>query len=290
MKKILCSIACLFLFFQLSGQSSTDQLFDVSIKGSGDPVLLIPGLACSGAVWDETFEKLSAQYECHIFTLAGFAGTQAFPGSDTSFLPKIKKGIIQYIDQQSIKKPVIIGHSLGGFMALSIAAEAPQLLKKIIIVDSYPFYSAAMNPGATAEQARPQAQMMKTMMVNQTAEVFESQQKQSMPTMAAQADDIEKIIQWSLASDRPTVAQAMYELMTTDLRDEAEKVSCPILVFGSWYAAKDYGITSEMVKNNYQQQFQKAKDYKILMADTAKHFIMLDEFDWFMKHVNTFLK
>ena len=175
-------------------------------------------------------------------------------------------------------------------MALSIATEAPQLLKKIIIVDSYPFFSAAMNPGATAEQARPQAQMMRTIMIKQTAEVFESQQKQSMPTMASQSDDIEKIIQWSLASDRPTVAQAMYELMTTDLRAEAEKVSCPILVFGSWYAAKDFGISSEMVKNNYQQQFQKAKDYRILMADTARHFIMLDEFDWFIQHVNTFLK
>lgn len=290
MKSLICFIGSILLFFQLSAQQSTEKLFQVKIKGEGKPVIMIPGLACSGEVWDQTVQALSNRYECHILTLAGFAGTTPFEGADTSFLPKIKKGIIDYTKEQSLEKPMIIGHSLGGFMALSIAAEEPELPSRIIIVDSYPFYSASMNPNITAEQAVPQAEMMKTMMKNQTKEAYESQQKLSMPMMAAKEKDVEHIIQWSLASDRPTVAQAMYELMTTDLRAKTAKVKCPILVFGSWYAGKNYGITKAMVRNIYEQQFAKAADYQILMADTARHFIMLDEFEWFIQKLNTFLK
>jgi N-formylmaleamate deformylase len=290
MKKWISFIGTLLLFFQLNAQDAPETLFDVRIQGQGQPMLLIPGLACSGEVWDETVTELSNNYECHVFTLAGFAGTEAFHGSDTSFLPQIKKGIIQYIEQQKLEEPIIMGHSLGGFTALSIAAEEPELLHKIIIVDSYPFYSASMNPGITAEQAKPQAEMMKTMMKNQTEEAFANQQKASMPIMATQQKDVERIIEWSLASHRPTVAQAMYEIMTTDLRAEAAKVRCPILVLGAWYAGKNYGITKEMVEKTYRQQYAKAPDHQIRMADTARHFIMLDEFDWFLETVNTFLK
>ncbi len=290
MKHLIGLVGGFMLFFHLNAQPIPEKVFDVKVRGKGPAILLIPGLACSGEVWDATVAKLSDQYECHIFTLAGFGGTKAFPGSDTSFLPKIKEGLIAYIKKEGLKKPTIIGHSLGGFTALSIAAEAPGLLKKIVIVDSYPFFTASINPNITEEQAKPQAEMMKTMMKNQTDEVFEQQQKLGMQRMASNEVDIERIIKWSIKSDRPTVAQAMYELMTTDLRAEAAKVRCPIMVFGSWYAGKNYGLTREMVESTFQQQYARVNDYKLIMADTAMHFIMLDEFDWFMKHVNTFLK
>ncbi len=290
MKNLITLSVCLFAFFQIQAQENFSDLFTIEIKGQGKPIILIPGLSCSGEVWKETVEKLSPNYECHILTLGGFAGIEAFPGSDTLFLPKIKKGIIKYIQEKDLQKPTIIGHSLGGFTALSIASTHSGLLSKIVIVDSYPFFSAAMNPNATEEMMKPQAQMMKTMMMNQDETTFKSQQRQSLPTMVTGAEDVEKILNWSLNSDRATVAQAMYELMTTDLRQEAGSVDCPILVLGAWYAAKDYGITQEMVKNNYQQQFSKAEDVQIFMANTAKHFIMLDEFDWFINNLNTFLK
>jgi hypothetical protein len=74
------------------------------------------------------------------------------------------------------------------------------------------------------------------------------------------------------------------------LRAEAAKVRCPILVLGSWFAGKNYGITKEMVEKTYQQQYAKAPDHQIQIADTARHFIMLDEFNWFLETVNSFLK
>ncbi|NQY07647.1 MAG: hypothetical protein HRT68_15990 [Flavobacteriaceae bacterium] len=77
--------------------------------------------------------------------------------------------------------------------------------------------------------------------------------------------------------------------MTTDLRNDIEKVKIPILVFGSWYEAKDYGITKETVQENYKNQFLKGDNYDIKVAETAKHFIMWDEPKWFINSVEVFI-
>lgn len=48
--------------------------FDVAVKGKGPAMILIPGLASSGEVWDTTVEHFKDRYECHVLTLGGFAG------------------------------------------------------------------------------------------------------------------------------------------------------------------------------------------------------------------------
>ena len=54
--------------------------FAVTVTGSGRPMVLIPGLACGGSVWDATVAHYKASYECHVVTLAGFAGQPAIEG------------------------------------------------------------------------------------------------------------------------------------------------------------------------------------------------------------------
>lgn len=288
------NIVFVFIFFlgSSNGFAQNKQIaypFDVKIVGNGNPVILIPGLSCDGAVWDATVNQLKETYECHVLTLAGFSDQAPIEFGD-AYLPIIQKGIIDYIKKELDEKPILIGHSLGGFTSLAIAISEADLLKQIVIVDSYPFYTAAMMPMATEESAKPQAEQMKTMLINTPDETFAQQQKRTMASMATNPTEIELAVKWSIDSDRKTMAQAMYEIMTTDLRDEVAAVKCPILVFGSWYTAKDYGITKEMVEMNYQNQFSKASNCTIKIADTAKHFVMWDEPIWFHGNLVAFLK
>jgi pimeloyl-ACP methyl ester carboxylesterase len=48
--------------------------FRADVSGSGPPMLLIPGLNSSGAVWDGVIDHFKSRYTCHALTLAGFAG------------------------------------------------------------------------------------------------------------------------------------------------------------------------------------------------------------------------
>lgn len=77
MKRIL-KFLLPFALFTLAAFAKTPS-FAVKVTGHGRPVILIPGLSSSGAVWDGTVAHLKSRFECHVLTLAGFAGEPRIP-------------------------------------------------------------------------------------------------------------------------------------------------------------------------------------------------------------------
>jgi hypothetical protein len=70
----------------------------------GQPIILIPGPASSGEVWDEPVAQLSSNCECHVLTLSGFAGFSPIDLKDV-FLPQMKNEIRAYFS--NLKQPMI---------------------------------------------------------------------------------------------------------------------------------------------------------------------------------------
>ncbi|WP_111671215.1 alpha/beta fold hydrolase [Algoriphagus litoralis] len=278
------------LYFILFGSLSTSftQGLDVRVSGKGPKIILIPGLASSGEVWDETVSQLSESFECHVLTLPGF-GTNPKIEMPEGFISTMEGLITDYINKQT-EKVTLIGHSLGGFLSLRLSRSIPDKIDRAIIVDSFPFYSAAFNPAATEENMVEMATQMKQLMIAQSPEQYRAQQEISMPVMTTNTNKLPIAVDWSLESDRETTAQALFELMTTDYRDELAEVSTPILVLGAWHSGKAYGLTEESVKKTFETQYQLANNVQIEMAPTAHHFIMWDNPEWFMEKVNQFLK
>jgi pimeloyl-ACP methyl ester carboxylesterase len=282
MKKLL--LLYLFVFGLTAGVHS--QNLNVIVSGSGPKIILIPGLASSGEVWAETVSQLSRTHECHVLTLPGFGTNPS--AKEQELLPIVESLVSEYIEKQG--EPVIlIGHSLGGFLSLKLSRSHPDFIKKAIIVDSFPFYSAAMNPLATESNMREMAGQMKQMITGLNEDQYRDQQEASAATMTTNAEKFPLLIKWSLESDRSTIAQAMYELMTTDYRSELSEVKTPLLVLGAWYSAKNYGMTEEMARKTFEDQYRLASNVQIEMAPTAHHFIMWDNPEWFMQQVESFL-
>ena len=96
--------------------------FSVKVEGSGRPMILIPGLLSSGEVWADAVSHYKTTHECHVLTLAGFAGV---PATQPTSLARVRDDIIGYIRAKKLDRPVLVGHSLGGFVALWVAATAP---------------------------------------------------------------------------------------------------------------------------------------------------------------------
>ncbi len=288
MKKIVLFLFCLIASNPLVVRAN-DYPFAVNVQGAGHPVILIPGLGCSGAVWQQTVDSLSQHYECHVITLAGFAGEHPVDISQ-GYLAQMRQALTSYIQQRLDEKPVIIGHSLGGFLALAIAANSPGIAKKLVIVDSYPFLPLAFNPQANEENVKEQALQIKQMILHSPDSIFAMQQQQTLQTMVTDKQQAALAANWTLQSDRATLAQAMYELMTIDLRDEIAAIQVPVLVIGSWYGARSYGVTREIVAANLRTQYQNVANCRIILADTALHFIMWDEPAWFINSLADFLE
>jgi len=178
MKKIaLISI----LFFEINSlPAQTNKAFTVTVTGKGKPIILIPGFSCSGDVWKETVDHLKSKYQCHVITIAGYAGTAPI---DSPVLKTVRDEIIQYVKQQHLDKPILIGHSLGSFLSLWISSTAPDLFGKLICVDGMPFFSALNDPGANADSLKNDPTFNSTAMIK----TFEAQNNPSFIETAAKA-------------------------------------------------------------------------------------------------------
>ena len=261
--------------------------FQVKVTGHGRPLILIPGLSSSGETWDTTVARYKDRFECHVLTLAGFAGVPRIPAP---VLATVRDEIAAYIRKNKLDHPVIIGHSLGGTMALDLAARYPDLPGRIVIVDSYPFLMGVVDPKATLESARNMAGQMRGYMSAQTQDMYEGYVKSGMSTrtMVEKDSDFQRIVAWGLKSDRTAVTDAMVELFTTDLRDDVAKIKVPALVMGSWIGYQ--GATHEGVEANLKLQYAKLKGVEIQVTDKAHHFIMWDDPEWMFGHLDRFLK
>ena len=247
MKRIISIPAIGLLLSCLLGSIlvSAQTLFTVEVKGKGKPMLLIHGLYCSGEVWKETVEHYQHNYECHVITLAGFGGNS--PVQKENFLEAVKDDIIAYTKDKKLKKPVLMGHSLGAFISFWAAASTPGLFEKVIAVDGLPFFPAVQIPGATAESSKAMATNMRNLLGNQNREQILAGQKMFLPSMITSPERVEQVAAIASNADGKTQGQVMYEMYTTDLRPLVSNIDCPVLLLGAWIAYKDYGATHEKV-------------------------------------------
>jgi pimeloyl-ACP methyl ester carboxylesterase len=288
------AIAGLLLFFvtafssQLSAQDVSTISFAVKKEGKGKPVIFIPGLDCSGKVWDDAVLHFKKNFECYTITLPGFAGQPAI--KTDSILETITKQLALYIKKNKLNKPVIIGHSLGGWLAINFAIKYPNLAGDIICVSSAPFMPAlSMGLDIPLDSTRKIGVLIKNGMAGQTPDQVRKGQKLYLPTMIRDTAKINLVVEMAAQSDQKTQGEIMYELFSTDLRLQMGNIKSRILVLGDWSAYKQYGATRESVYNNYKEQFKLAPQVTIALNDDSRHFIMFDEPQWFYSQADSFL-
>ena len=268
--------------------------FRVQVSGRGHPMLLIPGLSSSGDTWKTTVARYQDRFTCHVLTLAGFAGVPPIPAP---LLSTVRDELAAYIREHHLIKPVIVGHSLGGTLALDLAARYPEIVGPLVIVDSLPFLGGATFQVKTVEEAKANIAAMHAYMSNQTRAQYDNYIRSGAATkyMVTSAADLEIITQWGLASDPRTVSDAMAELYSTDLRHDIAKIAVPALVLGTWIGLHDqikaYGndIPRAAFVQTFEQQFAELPRRHFAVAETSRHFIMFDDPQWFFAELDAFL-
>lgn len=257
-------------------------------RGNGKLLVFIPGLNSGKETFTETCAALAAHYQCLLVQLPGFAGLA--PRKDKSaFLQPSRDSLINYLRTSNNTDITLIGHSLGGTLSLMIALQAPELIDRLVIVDALPFYPAVQNPTLTVAQARPQAEQMRQAMNSQSVADYEKNSALYLQGMSNKPDNFPRLLQWSKTSDRMTTTQAMYELMTTDLRNEIAAIQQPTLVLGAWAAYKPFGATKDSTRAIYQTQYAKLKNVDIRLSDNSFHFITWDDHDWVIRQLQQFI-
>jgi len=259
----------------------------VEVTGKGKPMVFIPGLTCGGDVWNDAVAHYAGRYQCHVVTLGGFGGKPRFEGP---FLDSARDSLLAYLKANRIDKPVIVGHSLGGVLAMELALATPDAIGPLVIIDALPFLGGAGDSTATEESAGKQMEGFRLMLRNQSQESYAAFQQQSpyLKGMVAPGPNYDRVVAWSVASDHATVGDAMYDISTRDLRARIGAIKSPMLVLGTWYGMKQYS-TREATEATFRRQYKAAPRWTLAMADTARHFAMLDSPDWTWAQIDGFL-
>jgi pimeloyl-ACP methyl ester carboxylesterase len=259
----------------------------VTVQGHGPDVILIPGLACSSAVWDATAAHLKGHYRLHIIQMAGFAGSPPGANAKGSVLQPAVDALDAYIKTNKLKSPSIIGHSLGGLMGMMLAHQHPDDLARLMIVDSLPFYGLLFG-AKDAVAATPQAAAVRDSIINETQEAYAEGENTFLRSLVKSPEGLKAATAWAIASDKSVVARAMYEDMTTDLRPKLPQIKTPVTMLYPWDSSG--GMPQAAVDGLYKDSFAALPNKTMVRIDNSLHFIMLDQPDAFAAQVDAFLK
>ena len=259
--------------------------FAIESAGEGRDVYLIPGLSNAGDVWDPLAAQLrQAGYRTHVLTLSGFGGRPALP-DDAPFMPRVRDALAMELAQTDGPKPVVIGHSLGGFLAFWLGATESAHLAGVIAVDGVPYLPALGDPAANPESQDAGAEQMRSFMAGLSPEQFAQQNRMSLQAMLHDEAERERIARTSTRSDPAAVGRAVAELMTTDLRPLMADVAVPALLL----QAADSG-SNEAVRAAYGAQIAAIPDHRHVVAGQGSHFVQLDDPEFTAREVLAFLE
>jgi pimeloyl-ACP methyl ester carboxylesterase len=260
----------------------------VEIVGSGPDVVLIPGLSSSPEVWRSTVAAVPG-YRYHLVHVAGFAGKGAGANASGPVVQPVAEEIARYIKEGGLKKPAIVGHSLGGAWAIMIAGRHPELVSKAMVVDMLPFLGAMFGgPTATAESVRPIAEQMRTGIATTTGEPRRKQIEQTIAGMVRTESMRPQIVEHSLASDPAPSGQAMYDLITTDLRPDVARIKVPLTIL--FVRPAGAPVTDAQMEQFYAMSYSGAPQAVLKRIPDSYHFIMLDSPEVFRSELKLFLK
>ena len=280
MKKYILIIALLFsaLCFNVFAQTKSSP-FEVSKTGKGkQAIIFIPGFASSGDVWNETRANFEKDFTCYTFTMAGFAGVKAQPNAS---FENWKNEIANYIKDNKIEKPIVIGHSMGGGLALALAADYPELISKIVVVDALPCLSALRDPSFKSQE-KNDCSAMTSQITGMSESEFLQMQKNNIALLLADVSHQEEAISWSMKSDRKTFAEMYCDFLNTDLRDKIAAIKCQSLVL------LEYGFSN--FKPAIEAQYKNLKTANLQYSNKGLHFIMYDDKEWYLTQLNNFIK
>jgi len=100
--------------------------------GSGNPVIILHGLFGVSDNWVSFGRAISGQFKVYIPDLRNHGQS---PHSTIFDFPSMEDDLLELVEDCGIRKPIVIGHSLGGKVAMFFSLHNPDLVRKLVVVD-----------------------------------------------------------------------------------------------------------------------------------------------------------
>ncbi|MEA1013830.1 alpha/beta hydrolase [Sphingosinicella sp. LY1275] len=282
----MLAATCLLPFGTAQAKGFESDRISVVTKGEGPDVVLIPGLGSTRDVWEGTVAAVPG-YRYHLVQVNGFAGHPIGGNGGTGpIVPVLAEEIARYIKEAKVR-PAVIGHSMGGSLAMMIAARHPEAASKVMVVDMLPSIGMMFAPGADAAGIAAAAAKVRDGLTAASPEDRRKHVEGTIATMVKAEDQRPAAIAASLGSDQAMAARAMHDLIVTDLRPELANIKVPATVL--FVRGPNIPMTDAQMEALYKMSFANLPQAKLKRIPDAWHFIMFDQPDAFAAEVKAFL-
>ncbi len=246
--------------------------FSVELSGRGPDVLLIPGLTSGREVWRD-MAATTPGYRYHLLQVAGFAGDPAGGNRAGPVIDPLAQEIARYIQANGLRRPAIVGHSMGGTLAMLIAARRPELVGRVMVVDMLPQPAGLF--GGSASGWGPLARDLGTMLDSPGGrQFFANIMNAFSPPNTA-----------NRRSDPDVVGRAARDLAAIDLAGDLPRIRAPMTVV---YASPDPRARAA-VDRSFAQAYAPARGARLVRIDDSGHMIMQDQPVAFRRAFRAFL-
>lgn len=234
--------------------------FSVEVSGTGPDVILIPGLSAGRNIWAAMVRAVPG-YRYHLVQVAGFAGEPARGNARGPVMAPLAQELARYIEEQGLRRPAIIGHSMGGTLALMLAADHPRLVGKVMVVDMFPAPAALF--GQTSAEASPLARSIAGLTATEGGRrLFSSFVNVFAPPGSS-----------FRTSDPAMVGRTMNELAAMDLTGTLPGIRAPLTIV---YASPNARMGAA-VDRRFAGAYAGARNPRFVRIDNSGHMIMFDQ-------------
>lgn len=102
----------------------------------GSPIILVHCFSCAINWWDRMMPRLDRTHRVLAVDLLGHGGSEKPTSGYT--IPHQADLVAQAMARLGVRRAVVAGHSLGGSVVTALAERSPQLVRKVMIIDTPP--------------------------------------------------------------------------------------------------------------------------------------------------------
>lgn len=276
----------------------------VEIRGDGPiPMVLISGPTLDWRYWEAFMDRNGDAYTMYAVTLPGMSGSPAMvqpplwrpadreklnqPPLETPWLDNAVEAIADMMIEHETGRAVVMGHAMGGLLAIRMGIEHPQLVSSVISLEGPVAFPTPMQLDKI-ERAKDALWSFDQNMRSISDAQWPVMMKQWTETGASDPEIVDFVTELSLDTDQDVAVRYMVEHRMTDLTPEISELRVPTLAIFS----KVVHERMKQVDGVKKRQFAPAwhEDVRFYDVEDISYFYTLKEPERFDKEISEYLK
>ena len=234
---------------------------DYADLGKGNVVVLLHGLGSTKKDWDLQIPVLSQKYRVIAPDFRAHGNSERIPKEQG--VEVMTEDIFQLLHFLNIPKASFVGFSMGGAVCFEMANSHPEMVDKLVIINSGPNFNNATDSGVDLLDVR--TKIIKEQGFNALAESISKGMFPEENQKVWQEEFYNRILE----NDEDAYLHTFGTLMKWGINDKITEIPHPTLAIAS-----DMDYTSVAFKKSFVDKMQNAK---LVVVENSRHGIVLDQ-------------